>query len=179
MKKTYLILFAAFIVASCSKELPDITPIQRDGGVVAQKSEQSPFAKYEFIFMPNTACNTSIITGQYRLFYSSCNNAPNDNSITAIKVWYREYRWTASANGLPVSPGSGWVLVQNACAVSGRSKWVKAPTTLPAGTWLSICLNGQPVNPNNDPNYIGLPSSNWELIYSNCGNGIALFWIYP
>lgn len=179
MKKTYLFIFAAFIVAACSKELPDITPVQCGGGIITTLNEQPPTAKYEFLSLVNTPCNTSIITGQYRLLYSSCNNAPNDNSITAIKVWYREYKWTACVNGLPVSPGAGWVIAQNSCVASGRSKWVKAPQILPAGTWLSICNNGQPINPNSDPNYTGLPSNNWELIYSDCGNGLALFWAYP
>lgn len=177
MKQTITIA-AIILFAACGKpqELDTIT-VQSDS--INPKRDESPRqSRYEFFSLENYPCNTVILTGQWRVFYAGCQTNANDATPVPLKTWYREYQWTDCVNGQPVSPGNNWYLDSNDCAVSGRSKWVRDPLITPPASdvWLSICNNGQPVNPNNDPNYSGFDSNYWELIYSNCNNGIALFW---
>ena len=177
--KKILIITSIIALASCTKpQLPSVQSTTNNGAV--NREESPPVSRYEFYCAENVPCNTVVITGQWRTFYSGCQSNPNDASPVPIKAWYREYQWTNCVNGNPVSPGNNWYLDSNDCAISGRSKWVRDPLVTPPASdvWVSICSNGSPVNPNNDPNYTGFDSNYWELIYSNCNNGIALFWDY-
>jgi hypothetical protein len=45
-----------------------------------------------------------------------------------LRIWFREKSKTVCVGGLPISPGAGWILLQNQCNQFGTSTWVKTPS---------------------------------------------------